>query len=233
MKTARLEKEAIIETAYRSSLRVLEHASLEFLTRDGGSHYAAFMKKAVAFDGMALRAAKRALPPKAEEEWFDVVKTAVASNGLALRYAPAGLKDDPVVLHNAFRSNGMALGMASPVKKDSGLIDVAVQQNGMALQFVVDLDPNSEHDGEIVRSAVESAGSALKFAKQYVEALTDHEKKRMIVLKAVSSDGLALEFAPEELRNEHLRNERDELLPDQEQIAKVAVENNPLAIEFV
>uniref|UniRef100_A0A6C0H918 DUF4116 domain-containing protein n=1 Tax=viral metagenome TaxID=1070528 RepID=A0A6C0H918_9ZZZZ len=99
-----------------------------------------------------------------------------------------------------------------PILNDNvELVDIAVSQNGLALEYASE---NLKNNKEIVKKAVTLDGLALEYAS---EKLKNDEE---IVKKAVTQNGLALEYASEKLKNE-------------KKIVTEAVTNNGLALEYV
>eukprot|EP00931_Biecheleriopsis_adriatica_P004115 TRINITY_DN10582_c0_g1_i5.p1 TRINITY_DN10582_c0_g1~~TRINITY_DN10582_c0_g1_i5.p1 ORF type:complete len:481 (-),score=80.25 TRINITY_DN10582_c0_g1_i5:93-1535(-) len=86
----------------------------------------------------------------------------------------------------AVQTNGLALQFAAVVL-------AAVQQNGWALQFAA---KPLRSDRELVLAAVQQDGLALQFAADSLRS------DRELVLAAVQENGLALEFAAESLRSD-------------------------------
>ena len=68
----------------------------------------------------------------------EIVKLAVAQNGLALGYASAELRNDKELVKIAVAQNGLALVFASEgLKKDKDIVKVAVGQNGDAIRYAL------------------------------------------------------------------------------------------------
>ncbi|EFC41896.1 predicted protein [Naegleria gruberi] len=105
--------------------------------------------------------------------------------------------------------NGLNLKVFSKFQNDLDIVQIAVTQNGLALNFCSRDVPYS-----IVKIAVKQNGLALEFAN---EVMRDQSE---IVLLAVKQNGLALQYASIRLRSD-------------KNIVKQALSQNPLAIEHV
>ena len=114
------------------------------------------------------------------------------------------------VVEAAIRQNGLALEFAPKFHTDHEMALVAVRQTGLALQHV----GRSIQNAHIVLEAVKQNGLALKFAP--ISMLSDHN----LVTAAVANNGDAIRFAAP-------------LLKDRFPIAKIAVEQQPLALEYL
>jgi hypothetical protein len=133
----------------------------------------------------------------------------VSKNGLSLQIVPVEFKDKYEVVNAAITQNGLALQFASD-KDSTGIVDIAVSQNGLALQFASE---RLKLDDGLVRVAVSQNGLALQFAG---ERLHDDGG---IVHDAVRQNGMALEFASKRLQNDG-------------GIVNTAIEYNGMALQF-
>ena len=69
------------------------------------------------------------------EWWWD----AVALDGLLLRFAPADLRGEGLVVLAALAQNGLALAYASAeLRADRHFVHAAVRQNGHSLQYAAE-----------------------------------------------------------------------------------------------
>jgi len=173
----------------------------------------------------------------------EIILTALVQDGQALQYASKLLQNDPEVVLAAIKKKPEALRYASRdilqrvQKWELGSGDVwtgndkhkalsAVQKDGLALQFVSD---ELKSNTEVVLAALKTTPTAVKFAspalcsafKEAGLASADEWKgaDRKVVFSAVRKNGLALEFASDELRSDR-------------QIVLVAVKQNEMAREY-
>ena len=107
---------------------------------------------------------------------------------------------DPVFCTLAVQQNGLALQYV--LKQTEELCKLAVQRNGLALKFV------KEQTEEICKLAVQQYGMAIKFVKEQTEE---------ICKLAVQQNGYALQFVKEQT----------------EEICKLAIQQNVCALQFV
>ena len=141
----------------------------------------------VAKYGLALQYAPEGM--KADKA---VVKAAVGQDGLALQYASEGMKADKAVVTAAVEQDGAALKYASgEMKEDRGVVTAAVEQDGLALQYASE---EMKADEAVVMTAVENEGFALEFASE------EMKNNGRVVMAAVEQDALALQYAPEGIR---------------------------------
>ena len=170
----------------------------------------------------------------------EVVLAAVRQDGMALRHASQNLQNDPDVVLAAVQQDGMALQHASRELQhnDRDLVLAAVQQNGDVLYDVAEafLD-----DAEVVIEAIFSNPDAWSLASQrlleedrdvalaavgrlggghVLQFLVHWQDDRGVVLAAVRSDGLALEFASARLRADR-------------EVVFAAVRRDGMALQFV
>jgi len=109
----------------------------------------------------------------------------------------------------AVQQNGLALEFVPPEIRNFDICKIAVQQNGLALQFV----PSNMINSDICKIAVQQNGAALQFISP--------EKRDSDICKiAVQQNGLALQFVQQNTENIF-------------DICKIAVQQNELAIDLV
>ena len=126
------------------------------------------------------------------EEYKELVLTAVTQNGMTLQYASAELQADKEIVMAAVQQDGFALEYASAgLKADREIVMAAVQQNGEALLYA---SAELRADREIVMTAVQKNGWALQYASAALKA--DGE----VVMATVAQDGWTLEYASSELQ---------------------------------
>lgn len=173
----------------------------------------------------------------------EIILTAIVQDGQALQYASKLLQNDPEVVLAALKQKPEALRYASRdilqrVQKcelasgevwagyDKNKALSAVQKDGLALQFVSD---ELKSNTEVVLAALKTSPTAVKFAspalclafREAGLASADEWKgaDRKVVFSAVRKNGLALEFASDDLRSDR-------------QIVLVAVKQNEMAREY-
>ena len=122
---------------------------------------------------------------------FVLAAVSVEKNGFLLRYAADTLRFDPKFVSLAVKKNGMAIRIvhrnmalfeyekhllnAGPI--DGELVRSAVEQNGLALQFLTEEERGNP---EIVYKAVKQNGDALAFASSDFQV---YKKLRMLAAK--------------------------------------------------
>jgi hypothetical protein len=142
------------------------------------------------------------------------VYAACAKDGCAIKYASEALKQDRIVALIAVEQDWRALGYLPWLWGDRELVMTGVAQAGEALRFAT---PDIQDDEGIVRMALSSDPSALRFASDRIVeiVLRDHE----VILEAVANFGLALEWA-----DDHHRADKTVVLS--------AVQQNGLALAY-
>lgn len=162
------------------------------------------VRLAVARDGLALQFA-----PSFQAE-RSVVETAVRADGYALKYAAPELQGDLKVVKLACAQNGYALQYASEELRDRrDVVLLALSQVAYAFQYASEA---LRSDESMVRRAVRRRGTCLEFAS---EALRGN---REVVKLAAGNNGNALSYAPEELQQD----------PELLRVAKRAEDRNGL-----
>lgn len=146
-------------------------------------------------NGQALEPAIEVLPH------LEVDRAAILQNSISSDEARVAVSQNGLELQN----------MSEAHRSDSGVVMLAVQQNGLALQYAFPEALRFHYS--LVLDAVKQNGLALQYAHQ---SLRGH---RNIVMAAIRQNGLALEYASVELRNDS-----NMVLP--------AVEQNGLALQF-
>ncbi|CAD7924348.1 unnamed protein product [Amoebophrya sp. A120] len=145
--------------------------------------------------------------------------TACAENGLALAYVPLAVRlrnpgEAPGLLMIAVEEDGMALRYVPSALRTWELLDAAVRENGLAVQFAT-----AEHVFDVSRyktlmmQACGQRGTALEFAG------ADNLRDMELILECVRNDGMALQFVPVDLRTE--------------EVNKAALQSEGRAIRFV
>eukprot|EP00929_Paragymnodinium_shiwhaense_P115494 TRINITY_DN8441_c0_g1_i7.p1 TRINITY_DN8441_c0_g1~~TRINITY_DN8441_c0_g1_i7.p1 ORF type:complete len:1407 (+),score=247.20 TRINITY_DN8441_c0_g1_i7:120-4223(+) len=118
---------------------------------------------------------------------------------------------DAQVVMEAVKSNGLAIEFASTRLQDEDEVaEAAVGQNGSAIAFV---STRLKEKREFVIKAVSKAGHTLEF-------LSTFKSDEEVVMSAVKSDGLALQYADEDLQK-------------CKKVAIAAVQQNPDGLKFV
>ena len=150
-------------------------------------------------------AALRCLPSYHDD--YDVALAAVGQDGAALAFCSESLKSNARLVVAALCSNGMALEFAPSFQDDQAMTVLACFQNGLALKFAT---PRLQRDVVVVRIATRQNFQACLFVKDMKHAchscddLVDRNplylefcpvKSRVLVEKAVSKDGMALQHA--------------------------------------
>jgi len=119
---------------------------------------------------------------------------AVQANGMALKDAPAELREDRAVVLAAVRASGQSLQFAAAgLQGDREIVLAAVQAFGGALSYAM---PDLKNDLDIALAAVESWGGALKHAGPGPRA------DRAVVLAAVQRVGYAILYAAGSLQGD-------------------------------
>jgi hypothetical protein len=187
------------------------------------------LSAAIKNDGFAIQFANHILNNSnsvSTQETKKVIRQAFKQNGLALRIVKNAQSVKPLV-EVAVKQNGLALEWATDeMRKDYDVVFAAVTQNGLALQWAIDFknDPNTQYEvsptpyddipsGELVdedteffspRASASSRSSEITetFSNYEPESLRTHPLPRQnIVFIAVRQNGLALQFASEELKD--------------------------------
>ena len=114
----------------------------------------------------------------------------VRKNGLELQYV-GPFKDREIILE-AVQQNGMALEYVPIKMLDREIILEAVRKNGLAVMYV----PIKMLDREIVLEAVRQNGTALIGVGPF--------KDREVILEAVRQNGLALGYVPESFKDREI-----------------------------
>eukprot|EP00929_Paragymnodinium_shiwhaense_P115492 TRINITY_DN8441_c0_g1_i3.p1 TRINITY_DN8441_c0_g1~~TRINITY_DN8441_c0_g1_i3.p1 ORF type:complete len:1202 (+),score=221.60 TRINITY_DN8441_c0_g1_i3:120-3608(+) len=160
---------------------------------------------------MLLKDAKKGQISKSLTCDAQVVMAAVRNAGKALRFASEALQQDREVVMEAVKSNGLAIEFASTRLQDEDEVaEAAVGQNGSAIAFV---STRLKEKREFVIKAVSKAGHTLEF-------LSTFKSDEEVVMSAVKSDGLALQYADEDLQK-------------CKKVAIAAVQQNPDGLKFV
>ena len=180
------------------------------------------------------------LPPKTNQNVRTRNKPIVLAGGqnygLTLQYAGEFQNDKELVLM-AVQQDGLELQFASPeLRRDKDIVLAAVQHNGQALRFA---GPELRNTKEIILAAVQQDGSALRYASPELR------NTKPIVMTAVVQHGLTLEYASKELQNDKdivltaiqqhgcaLQYASDSLKNDKD-IVLAAVIQNGLALQHV
>lgn len=144
-----------------------------------------------------------------------LVLAAVQQNGLALKGCSAEFQNDKEIVQTAVSTNGCALEYASPtLQRDPEMCLLAVQNDGTAIRYVNPVLYRTSR--EIVLTACQTYGNALKDVRYQLDpdrpegawnyALRDHIlpllNDKEIVLAAVQTSMLALEFASKKLKDD-------------------------------
>jgi hypothetical protein len=148
------------------------------------------------------------------EEYLEICKIAVQTNGRALKYVP----DDKKTLEIckiAVYGDGFALTDVPDNKKTLEICKIAVQNDGFSLCFV----PKMHKTFEICKIAVENNTIALHYIKpDEITKITDEQYNEIYKL-AVNKKGLALDHIPELKRTL--------------EICEIAVKNDGIALFYV
>jgi len=142
------------------------------------------------------------------------VNAACAKDGCAIKYVSEALKQDRTVALLAVEQDWRALGYLPWFWGDREFVMTGVSQAGEALRFAT---PDIQDDEGIVRMALSSDSSALRFASDRIVeiVLCDHE----VILEAVANYGLALEWANDNHRADKM-------------VVLSAVQQNGLALAY-
>ena len=153
-----------------------------------------FMLELVSVDGHLLRYASEDL--KADK---DIVLVAVKKYEHALEYASQELRDDKEFMLELVSADGHLLRYVSEdLKADKNIVLAAVKKNGFALNYA---SQELRDDEEVVLEAIKtSTGYAFKYASP---RLREDPK---FGFKAISEQGMALEWASSELRTNEKAN---------------------------
>lgn len=165
----------------------------------------------------------------------DIIMASVRRKGLNLQFASDRLKQNPEIVRQAILSNGLSLQYAHKnLRISEEFVMLAARQNPQALAF---MHSELKHKQEFILRLLKSTTLALKYAT----SLQDNEE---FVSKAVSINGLCLEFVSERLKNHDdivkaaiLQNARalrfaSNRLKDNEHIVMEAVSKNGLSLAF-
>jgi hypothetical protein len=138
---------------------------------------------------------------------YDVALAAVGQDGAALAFCSESLKSNAVLVVAALSSNGLALEFAPSFQDDQAMTVLACFQNGLALKFAT---LRLQRDVVVVRIATRQNFQACLFVKDMKHSchscddLVDQNplylefcpvKSRILVEKAVTKDGMALQHA--------------------------------------
>ena len=125
---------------------------------------------------------------------FEVILTAVKSNGFALNYASDRLKDNKEIVLEAVKNNGMALKWVSPrLQNDKDVVLEAIKNDGWALKYASDKFKDNK---ELILIALKDEGLALEFVS---DRLCNDEE---VVLEAVKQNPKAINFASDKFKSE-------------------------------
>jgi hypothetical protein len=145
----------------------------------------------------------------------EIVLAAVKQNGLVLEQVKLHLSNEntinlltPEVVKAAVTQNPLALKYAGQFTSDTDCARLAVEGNGLALQFA---NTSLKNNSDLVQKAIRQNPMALRYAS---ESLRDDFD---FVRLALEGDGLALQYASESLRNNF-------------DCVLLAVEENPFAL---
>jgi len=152
--------------------------------------------------GNALKYASKKL--RADREIVDV---AVSENPLAVKFASEELRADRKLMSQLVQVNGVALTYASKdLQADRDLVVEAVKSNSYVLKF---LSEEAQNDNELqatlenMRSQHTRRSAERQFPVTTVtEDGHDLSDDRDFILRKVEENGLILEFASDELRND-------------------------------
>lgn len=221
-------------TAVRQFSRMFEHASIEL--RGDADVIVACTRSWMYETGILELATTRIKFDKA------LVTRLVSCDGLELQFAAMRLRADRDVAFAAVRSRGMALQYVSnDLKLDPDLVLEAVRNDGRALKYA---DESLRKNERVVMQAVQSDASALEYAAALaadtrvvmqlvvsprlatIPAFTSFQhasallrRDRQLVLKIVSWNGLALQYAHHSLHGDR-------------EVVLAAVRNNGHALNY-
>jgi hypothetical protein len=134
-----------------------------------------------------------------------LIKGHIQFNNIEKQYRDIYLLASEAVLYD-----GLNLQYINQIKNSPFIVQKAVEQNGLALQYTSNM---FKADYNTVKSAVKKNGLALKYASDY---LKDNDE---IVKNAVNENGIALKYASDRLKNDL-------------QIVRKAIKENIFALEF-
>lgn len=198
------------------------------------------VKIAVAADGMALREASKLLVD------YDLCKTAVQQNGLALRYVqktyPQFLTDEMIEI--AVKNNALAIAHVPPVKITKRLAQIAVRQpveekhfrNTGINKYPIGYIPDQFIDEQLVSESV-------MYSPRSIRHVPRRFLTRSLWKQAISIEGAVLGLLPEEISIKDIELVEISFASDPENIRFVpkqlrskkkceeAFKKNPLLIE--
>lgn len=182
--------------------------------------------EALGKDGMLLG---KIYSPLLDDEEF--VVTAVAQNGLALKYVERKFLKKPLCLM-AVRQNGLALEYVPKRTRSEALCKEALFQNPLAFQFV----PDKLKTAEICEEIVLRNPLSLQFVP--IEMMTEKLCELALVQNA-----LTLQFVPTEMRTERLcalaldqSTIALQFVPTEiwtERLCEVAVTQNAMSLQYI
>lgn len=120
-----------------------------------------------------------------------LVRAAVAADGMGLERATERLREDENIVDAAVRENGSALKFAAEsLKANKGLVRTAVAQDALAIQHAAEA---LKEDEEIARLAVEGNSHAIELVAKRLRT------SPRLILASLQRNEFAIEHAPEEL----------------------------------
>lgn len=182
----------IVKTAVKKGWHALSYASEKL------KNNIEIVKIAVMQEGEALEYASEEL-----QNNFEIVLVAVTQNGYALQYASEELQNNYEIVLAAVKQNAYALDFASEDLEDSyEIVKVAIMQKGDAIEFASSRWRNND---ALINIASKDATNYRYDIEQWIKSASEEFNRKIInfsdYINIVSSNGWALQFVPDELKD--------------------------------